>query len=44
MGDWALEPWRVGEADAGSVDGVWDLNVTNLRRRKDMQVAMSEML
>lgn len=36
-----LAPWKAGEADAGCVDGVRDLNVTNPRRRKDTRGAVS---
>lgn len=39
-----LEHWKSGEADTGSVVGVWDLNVTNLRCRQDVQVVMFKML
>lgn len=44
VGGRVLEPWEAGETEAGSMDGAWDLNVTNLRRWKGMQVVASQML
>lgn len=42
LGGWMA--WRSGEADTGTVDGVWDFNVMILRCRQDVQVVMFKML